>query len=223
MYINQYKSSEGIQNAINSGSSWEEVDNEGGRKREEELLVLILYVFWFDSKNKELTNTEECININIMLLLWLKTHTPRSKQSRALVLFQSMFDPCIHYLLLHLQTLRHKITHIYYLLSFCGLEIWARLSRQPGNPGLVSSEGSPVGGCSSKVTPKVIGRIQFLKVVGQGPPSVPRHVVLSTGQLTAWQLASFRVRKGKPQSFGTWISEMTSPWVCRILFMAKCP
>lgn len=45
MYINQYKSSEGIQNAINSGSSWEEVDNEGGRKREEELLVLILYVF----------------------------------------------------------------------------------------------------------------------------------------------------------------------------------
>lgn len=27
-----------------------------------------------------------------------------------------MFDPCIHYLLLHLQTLRHKITHIYYLL-----------------------------------------------------------------------------------------------------------
>lgn len=72
----------------------------------------------------------------------------------------------------------------------------------------VSSEGWPEEGCTSKLTHRTVGSIQYLLVcwraglssllaVGWRLPSVPSHGGLSKEQLSVWWLASSDVGNTK--------------------------
>lgn len=209
---------------------------------EEELLILIIFCL----KSKQRINTEDCINI--ILLLWFK-QTYREKQTnKGFGIISICFFPVRVFVIYCYATSYpqawHKITPCYYLIFFFyGSRIWGpylgALAQGLSQAGIemlagagASSEGSTVEEACPWSRPWLLAGFSSSRAVGQRPSSVPCQMGLCTGQLTARQVASLReseqarewgtVSKVKPESFCNWISEITSPHICHVLFIAEC-